>query len=321
VWSFSSGSTFIEDGVKILHAQLPVLYPIDCRPFCTTLQLSRPRLQLVRNPLRAYAFGPHDENLRSVLVVKAILLLLSGIVFAVMVFLSGVAVTAFLIAEPEPHHFANVEHPDLWTSKPVVVSGGEQRYERIAAVTAEVDLPASDAEGQPIVSQEPAADEIDGVATAALDQTGETALEDPISGSEINQAHADWCFARYRSYRIEDNTYQPYSGGQRRSCESPIGMSGGETTVSVDGDGQMEDQALAQQVSATSTMIGRGQDGRLVREIDRSSAPQNASYDGMSMGNAAHEEWCQSRYRSYRADDNSYQPYGGMRRTCQSPFG
>jgi hypothetical protein len=31
---------------------------------------------------------------------------------------------------------------------------------------------------------------------------------------------AAWCAARYQSYRIEDNTYQPY-GGQRRPCRGP----------------------------------------------------------------------------------------------------
>lgn len=33
-------------------------------------------------------------------------------------------------------------------------------------------------------------------------------------------SHADWCYARYRSYRAYDNTYQPYNGG-RRQCVSP----------------------------------------------------------------------------------------------------
>ncbi|WP_274628628.1 BA14K family protein [Arvimicrobium flavum] len=34
----------------------------------------------------------------------------------------------------------------------------------------------------------------------------------------------------------------------------------------------------------------------------------------------AHMAWCSSRYRSYRASDNSYRPYSGGRRTCTSPF-
>lgn len=35
----------------------------------------------------------------------------------------------------------------------------------------------------------------------------------------------------------------------------------------------------------------------------------------------AHYEWCDRRYRSYRAADNSFQPYKGQRRACLSPYG
>jgi hypothetical protein len=30
--------------------------------------------------------------------------------------------------------------------------------------------------------------------------------------------------------------------------------------------------------------------------------------------------WCAERYRSYRASDNTYQPYSGARRRCEQPF-
>lgn len=38
--------------------------------------------------------------------------------------------------------------------------------------------------------------------------------------SGINPRHTDWCYARYRSYRAYDNTFQPNYGG-RRECLSP----------------------------------------------------------------------------------------------------
>jgi hypothetical protein len=41
-------------------------------------------------------------------------------------------------------------------------------------------------------------------------------------GYGLNSAHIDWCYARYRSYRASDNTFQPYHG-PRRSCISPYG--------------------------------------------------------------------------------------------------
>jgi hypothetical protein len=34
----------------------------------------------------------------------------------------------------------------------------------------------------------------------------------------------------------------------------------------------------------------------------------------------AHVDWCYSRWQSYRAYDNSYQPYNGPRRACYSPY-
>lgn len=36
---------------------------------------------------------------------------------------------------------------------------------------------------------------------------------------------------------------------------------------------------------------------------------------------SAHIRWCQARYRSYRAYDNSWQPKHGPRRACISPYG
>jgi hypothetical protein len=38
----------------------------------------------------------------------------------------------------------------------------------------------------------------------------------------LSQAHVQWCFDRYRSYRVSDNTFQPYQG-PRRQCRSPYG--------------------------------------------------------------------------------------------------
>ncbi|WP_342021920.1 BA14K family protein [Nitratireductor soli] len=36
---------------------------------------------------------------------------------------------------------------------------------------------------------------------------------------------------------------------------------------------------------------------------------------------AAHRAWCHQNYRSYRASDNSFQPYRGGRQRCRSPYG
>jgi BA14K-like protein len=37
-------------------------------------------------------------------------------------------------------------------------------------------------------------------------------------------------------------------------------------------------------------------------------------------GGRQHVRWCQNRYRSYRINSNSFQPYNGPRRICYSPY-
>lgn len=46
----------------------------------------------------------------------------------------------------------------------------------------------------------------------------------------------------------------------------------------------------------------------------------NNNYPRYSGGGSAHVQWCYDRYRSYRASDNTYQPYNGGRRQCYSPY-
>ncbi|MBS3647788.1 BA14K family protein [Pseudaminobacter sp. 19-2017] len=43
-------------------------------------------------------------------------------------------------------------------------------------------------------------------------------------------------------------------------------------------------------------------------------------YYGAPAGGDAHVRWCYARYRSYRAWDNTFQPYVGPRRQCYSPY-
>ncbi|MFC6492482.1 BA14K family protein [Ancylobacter dichloromethanicus] len=46
------------------------------------------------------------------------------------------------------------------------------------------------------------------------------------------------------------------------------------------------------------------------------AAASQPSYAG---GNA-HIQWCANHYRSYRASDNTFQPYNGPRQQCVSPY-
>lgn len=43
--------------------------------------------------------------------------------------------------------------------------------------------------------------------------------------------------------------------------------------------------------------------------------------DGQAFrGGDAHVSWCYNRYRSYDVDSNTYAPYSGGRRACNSPY-
>lgn len=55
--------------------------------------------------------------------------------------------------------------------------------------------------------------------------------------------------------------------------------------------------------------------GAIVGGIIANSGP---SYSGGLP--SAHYRWCDDRYRSYRAWDNTFQPYNGPRRQCYSPY-
>lgn len=51
---------------------------------------------------------------------------------------------------------------------------------------------------------------------------GAMTAEPPVRYRPRGNAHIDWCYSRYRSYRASDNTFQPYNG-PRRQCRSPYG--------------------------------------------------------------------------------------------------
>src|SRR5690606_14889112 len=103
--------------------------------------------------------------------------------------------------------------------------------------------------------------------------------------------HTAWCSQRYRSYRPHSNSYTSYSGAIRE-CVSPFS-----------GDSEpYNDDVIYIEASA-----------------------QGSSFDPLEQGDSSesymdsgHVRSCLDRYRSYRVEDNSYQPYGGgPRRQCE----
>ena len=117
---------------------------------------------------------------------------------------------------------------------------------------------------------------------------------------ELSEAHIEWCADRYRSYRPRDDSYTPYSGGRRR-CVSPYSEG-----IEVEAEGSPP----------------RASDSVIHAESVDSSSPSvewvSADAPGDDLAASEHAAYCFSRYRSYRPEDNSYQPYGGgPRRQCR----
>jgi hypothetical protein len=124
----------------------------------------------------------------------------------------------------------------------------------------------------------------DTVATSAVGQssTGQTEAK-----TELPAAHVEWCASRYRSYQPENNTYRSYTGRQR-PCISPY----------VDVNAQPLDARYVEASYASTNGYASTTEDRLQLSPD-------------------HVENCFSRYRSYRPEDNTYQPIsGGPRSQC-----
>ncbi|WP_075291694.1 BA14K family protein [Pararhizobium arenae] len=191
---------------------------------------------------------------------KSALLLLSGTAFAALFFLSGTYAASSILASDEIHEFEHIGNP-LWTSEPTYLNRGN-----LTLSEAKVKFAGSSYETAAIVAPEPGREE-------------PQKPQDDV----VNLAHLDWCMSRYRSYRVDDDTYQPY-GGPRRKCESPYGQS------------EMVEAVDMMETSSVGTAAAAGE------------LQEEASFDGA--------EWCRRQYRSYRASDNTYQPFSGPRRSC-----
>ena len=55
--------------------------------------------------------------------------------------------------------------------------------------------------------------------------------------------------------------------------------------------------------------------------VQRGASKRVGSAKSVNAGdNINHSQWCSNQYQSYRASDNTYQPYAGVRKACNSPF-
>ncbi len=217
------------------------------------------------------------------------LLILSGFVLTLAVFAGGALFAVQLLAvEPVHEQGPGRDSADLWTNEAVVVASNE-RFERLPA---RLSQPSGAEQTQPAATDEtlaaPASEPMVDTMTTASVQPGEARATD--DSAVLDAAHLEWCANRYRSYRPKDNSYTSYSG-QQRECVSPYSQGGSPEM----GRFLPEDRPEMEFV-----VVGELQE------------------DSEEYLTAEHIRSCFSRYRSYRPEDNSYQPYnGGPRRQCR----
>ncbi|OBQ73899.1 BA14K family protein [Mesorhizobium loti] len=154
-------------------------------------------------------------------------------------------------------------------------------------------------DAQPVDKAAPALERVAAAQPPAPDAAARVQSVDPTKtaavapGADEQQArlpaaHVSWCADRYRSYNPDDNSYMSYSG-QQRPCVSPY----------------LDNSADAGQAAQQPDEVSYDEGG---------AAPLVATADLSD----DHVQSCFNRYRSYRPDDNSYQPYsGGPRRQCE----
>ena len=241
---------------------------------------------------------------------KAVIGIISGFVVSLFMFAGGAGIAAYLLAvEPVPEQHASRDTADLWSAEPRRVDTDEQEFVRTESIAPEGETAElTTTSGYPVEDDtaelamaEPA--ELDTMQTGSAEPLQETEIDRP-SRQEIMGpllvAHLNWCREQYRSYSPDTNTYRAYRGGVRE-CVSPY-------MQDIQAAAMLADQ---EQASAQSIEIDEPE--------QNSSMIYYAANDRQPMmsRDSEHMRDCARRYRSYRFEDNTYQPYGGgPRRQC-----
>lgn len=216
--------------------------------------------------------------------------IIASLLLSIVTFSIGAIGAVFYVLTPESASGPRATQVvDLWTNEPKVVAQNKHQLE----VAATYEIPASHSEQRILYNEAVERTafqnaELDGVKTSSVDE------EENQIPRILTREHVHWCTSRYNSYRAEDGTYQPYNG-RRRPCVSPYIAA--ETDV-YDKNGGAADEIL---LSAHRSVTDGDQNGQL-----------------MAADIADHMRNCSERYRSYRSEDNTYQPFnGGPRRKCR----
>lgn len=226
---------------------------------------------------------------------KAALAVAGGFLLSLAVFGSGALLATFLLAaKPVSPAVSGRYQADLWTAEPRVVNSASQDLERLPGPLPAVGEKSGSTGSAGHEAIAPTNASLDGTTTASLQAADD---EPGAFRPDLNAAHVEWCANRYRSYRPEDNSYSPFSGG-RRTCVSPYSDGGAA-------------EGIATMPSAVAANYRED-----VEHLPAFASLSNDAGQDVYI-TSEHVQYCFSRYRSYRPEDNSYQPFGGgPRRPC-----
>jgi hypothetical protein len=138
-----------------------------------------------------------------------------GFMVSLPMFAIGViTATWFLAAEPIRDAAQSEDVDRLWAVTPRRIDTATQDLERLPpANPSPVDVAPQGVDLTTTASVHPETMSEDD------DPVGKRYAMDETSGGFASRDHVSDCFSRYRSYRLADNSYQPFGGGPRQQCQ------------------------------------------------------------------------------------------------------
>jgi len=252
--------------------------------------------------------------------VRALLAIVGGFLVSLGMFAGGLAAAIYMLAvEPVGQPGPSAEVADLWTVQPRKIDRNAQHLERIPGLApAGAIQPAEPQVAAAAVDPAAGFGSVDATTTASVETSASDARQDrllppeqewlasepeqPAAQDQFTTAHMDWCASRYRSYRPDDNSYTSFSGLQQ-PCVSPYTSDLGQEANAEPALGSPPDRGAEVEFADSSDSYPAF--------VEEASVVQYAVDDTATYAGSDHESYCFSLYRSYRPEDNSYQPFGG----------
>lgn len=221
---------------------------------------------------------------------KTVAAIIASLLLSVVTFSIGAFGAILYLSTPEEGSLPKTTvAADLWTTEPTVVARNQRQLERPATrqISTFHDV-SGDSSGETMELKVSSDDELD------MFVTGSVAGQENQRATAVSREHVQWCMSRYNSYRADDGTYQPYDG-KRTLCISPY--------IAIEREMHAQEAGAAKEVLLSAH-----------RALGKSGLSVTAATADLN----DHIHKCSKRYRSYRPEDNTYQPFdGGRRRQCR----